>query len=287
MWIGFFLKLSSNILYLLTPHYTSTEPARNREIGFCLEKNILNPYIQRVYLFLEQDEGPDLTNFPAALREKVIPVPLGRRPFFSDFFGFANTLDGAALKIVANSDVYFDDTLELAEGCLSKYDVLALTRWDLKGEGSLTFYNSYKSQDCWIFRKQIPPVTGQFYIGYPGCDNRLLYEFRQQGLTYYNPSFSIKAIHVHESQFRGYQKRTGDKRVPPPYAYALPAFCSGIPAFADRSLQAAFAEGRYRYFKSLSSNTLPGKDAGLMQRALAFFASKYWAAVYRRTARAT
>ncbi len=269
-------------MYLLTPYYTSTESARNLENAFCLEQNILNPQIQRIYLFLEQPDGPDLSNFPAGLQDKVVLVPIGRRPFFSDLFSYANALDEEGIKIIANSDVFFDGTLALVESCLSKYDVLALTRWDLKGEGSLEFYNSFKSQDCWIFRKQIPVETGRFYIGYPGCDNRLLYEFRKRRLTFYNPSLSIKAIHVHQSQLRGYQKNTGDKQVPPPYEYALPAFCSDTPASSDPDLRTVFAEGRYRFFKSMSNNTLPGKHMGLIHRVFAFFVAKYWAAVYRK-----
>ena len=78
---------------------------------------------------------------------------------------------------------------------LSKNDFFTfLTRWDLTKDNNTVFYNKYHSQDSWIFKCQIDENIGNFFIGQAGCDNRLLYELKQAGFCFKNPSYSIKSV---------------------------------------------------------------------------------------------
>jgi hypothetical protein len=273
-------------IYLISTFYSSNEPERNQENLVCLHKNLHNPFIHGIHLFLQGIEEPDLELLSDDLRQKLILIKFNKRPLFKDLFEYANTLNPKFIKVISNSDIFFDDSVRNIYQCLEEKDLVALTRWDLQAGGKLTFYNNYKSQDCWFFKRTMPDEIGNFPIGQHGCDNRLLYELKQKGISYFNPCLSIKAIHVHESNLRSYFKDPNYKFVDPPFEYALADFCPGSKEQVLPELKRYYALNRYNYYKSYTNNTLPGKATNTISRALAFFASKYWAAVYRRTAQA-
>jgi hypothetical protein len=254
---------------IITTYYKAIEPEREEENIQCLINNLKHPLITGVHLFLQSKEFPNVTQ-----NDKLTYVEHGRRPSFSELFGYGNTLGANTIKVVANSDIYFDDTLRLVGKALKKWDVLALTRWDLREDGTLDFYNNFKSQDVWIFQKQIKHSIGNYHIGRHGCDNRLVFELKNYKYKIGNPSFSIKAIHVHQSALRSYFNNPNYERVPAPFGYVLPISLNGR---VNGSQKRNFINGRYRYYKSLSNGTLPGVDSTVFTKIWAFILSKYYA----------
>ena len=254
---------------LITTYYKATEPEREAENIQSLQNNLNHPLIERVHLFLQSSDLPNISKL-----DKLHFIEHGKRPTFSELFAYGNSLTTNIIKIVANSDIYFDNSLQLAEKALQKWDVLALTRWDLKENGSLEFYNNYKSQDVWICKKQIKPDIGSYHIGRHGCDNRLVYEFKSKNYQIANPSLSIKTIHIHQSALRSYFDNPNYEFVSPPFDYLLPV------SF-DEKLKGIFKHyflrARYQYHKSLSNQTLPGVTNSKFQRIWAFVLSKYYA----------
>jgi len=261
---------------LITTYYKANEPEREAENIQCLLNNLSHPLIERVHLFLQTESKP---NVPEHV--KLHYINHGKRPTFSELFEFGNKIEYNGIKIVANSDIYFDDSLQLATNALQKWDVLALTRWDLKENGSLEFYNNFKSQDVWIFQKHILRTIGEYHIGRHGCDNRLVYEFENQKYKIANPSFDIYAIHVHESGLRSYFRDSNYEFVSPPYKYLLPISVDGI---ITRQNKFKYFDSRYRYFRSLSNNTLPGVNHSIVIRLVSFWISKYYAQMVKRYA---
>ena len=121
------------------------------------------------------------------------------------------------INVIANSDIYFDETLELAQGILPR-QVYALSRWDKEGI-ALVPYHKKDSQDAWIVLGEVPHLSAPFQMGVPGVDNALVHSLRMYGMTVTNPCKSIRAIHVHESAYRTYGEGRGK---PKPYRYAPP-----------------------------------------------------------------
>jgi hypothetical protein len=231
--------------------------------------NLSHPLIEKVHLFLQTEYTP---NVPANV--KLDFVEHGRRPTFSELFEFSNKIGNTVIKIVANSDIYFDETLKLASEALERWDVLALTRWDLNEDNSLKFYNNFKSQDVWIYQKQIRPVIGCYHIGRHGCDNRLVYEFKSENYRIANPSLSIKTIHVHQSALRSYFDDPNYEFVLPPFGYLLPVV---IYEKLAGNIKHDFLMSRYQYYKSQSNKTLPGVKLSLFNLIWAFILAKYYA----------
>lgn len=260
------------MFHLITTYYKSIEPEREAENLECLKENINNPLIEGIHLFLQGNDYPEILD----VERKLKYVNFGKRPFFSDLFAFANTIENNKIRIVSNSDIYFDNTLKYSKDILDKSDVLALTRWDSLGNGNLEFYNNYKSQDVWIFNKRIKSTIGKFHIGRHGCDNRLIFEFNDNKYKVTNPSFSIRAIHLHRSDLRSYFNDPNYEYVKAPYGYVLPRYLNKND-LNSKVLKRQFYFSRYSYYRALRGNTLPGFHSGLISRLMGLVAEKFYA----------
>jgi hypothetical protein len=257
---------------LITTYYQSTEPEREAENLECLKQNINNPLIERIYLFLQGNDFPEIVDIDS----KIKYLNFGKRPFFSDLFAFANTIENNKIKIVSNSDIYFDGSLIYSNDILDKFDVITLTRWDSLGNGELDFYNNFKSQDVWIFSKRIKDTIGKFHIGRHGCDNRLIFELNENKYKVANPSFSIRAIHLHRSDLRSYFNDPDYEYVKAPYGYVLPTYLNKGD-LNSKVLKKQFYFTRYSYYRALRGNKLPGLHLGLISRLMGLVAEKFYA----------
>jgi len=188
------------MIRLLVNTYKSDSQTRQIELDICLEKNMALPFLT------VHDIQP--------------------RPTYNDYFHTSSKLihdedfDNDDIFVIANSDIYFDETLLLANN-IKHGEVYALTRYDIK-RGQARFFDRPDSQDVWIFRGGINPIEGaDFNLGVGGCDNRIAYLLHKAGYTVTNPSLSIKTYHLHESGIRTFDYKK-HKVIPPPYLTLKP-----------------------------------------------------------------
>jgi len=138
---------------------------------------------------------------------------------FSELFnmtkGYPNDIN-----IIANSDIYFNETI-LESRFIKSNEAWALTRWDYSKNIAKLFYRK-DSQDVWVFNGVANVNGGDYYVGTPGCDNRLAFEIKNSGYDLINPSKRIHAIHLHETNYRTYDKFT--KAVEEPYHFIFPHY---------------------------------------------------------------
>jgi len=178
------------MIKLFYNYYEDKNPIRKKEIDFCLQKNLANPHLQ------------------------TIIIDSANKPTYRDFFQKINeTTTPEDVNIICNSDIFFDETIILAERIRAK-ELYALLRWEYLPNGITLHSNRPDSQDTWIVRGKVENVFGDFSLGIRGCDNRIAHEFLQAGYNVINPSKSIKSYHVHNSNIRNY---TMEQVIPPPY----------------------------------------------------------------------
>ncbi len=183
------------MIRLFYNYYEDKNVHRKREIDFCLQKNLANPYVMTIVFE---------TKF---------------KPEYQFFFNKINEITGSDdINIICNSDIFLDETITLTSK-MTHNDVWALARWDYYSENNIVFANRPDSQDVWIMKGKVRPVVGDFTLGIRGCDNRIAHEFRQAGYNITNPSLSVKTYHVHNSGVRNY---TFKDVVPPPYLTLSP-----------------------------------------------------------------
>ncbi len=238
---------------------------RKDEILYCLTKNCENHLIDKIYILYESSMPFDFLN------EKLTIINVTYRPKFSDLIKLADQHgDANVIKILCNADIFFNETLLSVTKNIGNNDVYALTRWDLKKDGSIKYYSNFKSQDAWIFKSKLGDSIGDFYTGLPGCDNRLAYEFNKLSFRVSNPSITVKAIHVHNTGIRTYNKQID--KISTPYYYPLPSF---FPESKNKNNYLIKLDSKIKYINFLKNNELEGFNVSIFQRKFYLYYWKY------------
>jgi hypothetical protein len=214
-------------MILLTGFYLDPDPARFGELLECLRRNALNEIIEEIYVVAQEQVVPSdlVASFSQAARSKLRVVPQRGRLTFEHLFAYANALGAGWRVVIANADIYFDNTLRRLVNFDLSGKLLCLSRWDVQGDGSTCFFEHAASQDAWIFETPMRAFRCDFRLGVPACDNRLAWEAERAGLAVSNPSRSVHANHLHLSGVRRYTER---ERLPGP-TRAVPAGFLGTP----------------------------------------------------------
>ena len=182
---------------LFVSYYNEKNVIRSKEIKMCLVKNKTCKSISNIFVLSEinNDKFLEDNNFDV--------ISINNRPTFNDFIDVVNKITTKEdINIISNSDILFDDSLDVLNDYELKGHSFALTRWQLNNNGKLRLTELPNSQDVWIFKGNIININANFNIGIPGCDNRLAYEIKRVGYSLSNPSISIKTFHNHQSNYR-------------------------------------------------------------------------------------
>lgn len=208
----------SPMIRLFTTAYPETNKRRIADYNEALRRNLALAEIDEVCL-LAEGENLALPDSPK-LRVQTIP----KRPLYEQYFAWTEKLaQPQDISIIANSDIYFDRQLGLFKVWeLPERTVMALSRWNIFENGIPTLFDRNDSQDTWIFRGPVRGVHGDFPIGVPRCDNRILHELHQAGYRVINPSFSIRTFHLHAAGGNDYTGPVLAHHVKPPYRYLFP-----------------------------------------------------------------
>jgi hypothetical protein len=138
-------------------------------------------------------------------------------------------------------------------------------------DGSIVFYNNFKSQDAWISAKPIDGDIGNYYQGIPGCDNRFAFELKNKGFRLLNPSLSIQAIHLHNTNLRNYNK--SNDKVLGLYYFPLPTALGKI---GDAQTKRIYLLMRRKYYSSIVTKTLEGVKHNKIDRLLSKLLEVYF-----------
>jgi glycosyltransferase involved in cell wall biosynthesis len=184
-------------IHLILQYYRAASPGRQGEIDTCLRENLQNRHLTAVHLLTE--EGFALPDFPNL--DKIHQTIIGERLTYEKAFLYANDWPEPVIWILANADIYFDDSLRFLHEADLMNTMFALTRHDVQPDGSIKLVPSevaHGCQDAWMF---VTPVhmermCTQFYMGIPGCDHRIAHEFVKAGYIVLNPSLRIIARHL-------------------------------------------------------------------------------------------
>lgn len=187
------------MMHLMTTLWKTKTEGRGDELYRCFQKNLENPHIDRITVLWEsQDSPPEYTK-----HEKVCIVPVTERPKFGDYFRYANeNLEGKI--IVANSDIYFDDTIALAKDADFSNSMWCITRHNhlldgrIMPQGLDVGVRNYYTQDVWIFQAPIKEFDGWgVMLGVLGCDSHFAGLAANAGFRLRNPCLSIICHHIH------------------------------------------------------------------------------------------
>ena len=207
-------------IHIFTQFFIHRDPARHKEIQFCLRKNCENPLVhkihllgERIYTMAEMGLSDKYTN--PQFTNKIVQTVVGRRLRFQDVFSYIHANNILGYHVLINSDICFADNallnLQKSDIHLSK-KMYALLRFEYNTSDpkkSPIFGPRFDSQDTWIFHSNFPIFLKEgkpfnFEFGRPGCDNKLIYLLQILGYEILNDPLFIKTYHVHKSQTRDY-----------------------------------------------------------------------------------
>jgi hypothetical protein len=236
----------SKILYI--NYYRDANPERQAELDKCLELNIKNPQIDKILLLIDNKAHYEFADRYLE-SDKIFIMRIGARPTYQDFFNTANKFSRPDdIHIIANTDIFFNETLALIDSVDMDGNCIALTRYDVLNmeTGGVQFHGNTGSQDVWIFKGAIKPVeTANFNLGKRGCDNRIAYLLEKAGYKIYNPCRDLISFHLHISGIRNYSFKGTEDLIPGPYKYIGFSSMEQLPKTVPGHLKAdLFAESK-------------------------------------------
>jgi hypothetical protein len=152
-----------------------------RAVQDALSRNLMNDAISEIYLINEVEyDFSSLQNY-----EKITQFVSGSRLSFADAFRIANERLSGRRVVLANADIYFDESLRQVQHSskMTPSTVLALSKWISEGS-SITLPIRADSQDAWVFQTPVSEsviAQSNFFLGLPKCDNRLAKVFGDSG----------------------------------------------------------------------------------------------------------
>ena len=183
---------------------------RQGEVDHCFLKNIQNPLIDEIHVLTEHYF--DFTFVPSELHHKIKQTIIGKRLTYYDAFDYYNDHLANTICILANADVYTDESLEILDHVHFTNTVLAINRYENDDDAKPALLQGLElncntiiippytpmswSQDAWIWKSSsiLVPDT-DFHLGITGCDNYIIYLMMNAGLTVYNPSHLLSINH--------------------------------------------------------------------------------------------
>jgi hypothetical protein len=199
------------MIHLITSFYVISKKddislKRNKEILDCLKKNMENPIIKKIHLFVDDINALNIA-IETNINNKLYIIDIGKQPLYSDLFEY--TIDNLKNEIcmISNSDIYL---YHCDLNCLNRIEnnIFALSRYEHDFTCPI-IDNRWGSYDSFIFRS---PLKKDFLknINHPqnvaGSDDSIVNNLVDNGYILYNPCFQIKIVHLHESGLRTYNE---------------------------------------------------------------------------------
>jgi hypothetical protein len=207
------MNLNSKIQYnLFLTYFKSNNLVRDNEILDTLYKNIGLNIFNNITVLTENEES---TIGLKPLSSIINIIQINKRPTYQDFFNLSNLnfKKVTDINILANSDIIFTKSIKLINSKTIKSTFICLTRYELDGKifwpkiplekgGAEVFHDYSTSQDAWIWIGKNWLNKCNFFLGIPGCDNKIAYEAYIQEYKILNPSLDIITYHNHKSNIR-------------------------------------------------------------------------------------
>ena len=201
--------------FYASKYSSNLDNLRSKELEACLVNNIASQFVEKIHLFIDDNEDlirlKELTNES----EKVVVISVGIKPKYNDFFKYI--LDNLENKIcmITNSDIFLSEVNneQLLRELENEKNMYALTRYEYDMSHPL-IDNYCGSHDCYIFNskfinKNIINEHTNFYQNFPGIETHIIKNFCDNGFRVFNPCKQIITIHLHKTQLRNHGEWIG------------------------------------------------------------------------------
>lgn len=191
---------------LITSLYNETNSLRANELLYCLETNVSNSLIEKVLVLYDTSRNDTQNQMLATISsiKNVTLYMIPGRPTFSEIFSIAARDFHGKKVIVANSDIWFDESLAMIDFnrfpeafyVLSRYNDSGSQRNFLPITNSVELPN-FLSADAWIFKSPLnDSFYGEYELGTMYSDSFLNTQLLKSKIKVLNPCLDVKAYHL-------------------------------------------------------------------------------------------
>ena len=200
-------KTRPGFIHLVQQIVTSKIQNRSKEFLECIQRNIDHSNVR--YMYILEESWNERNVYKSSLRDpfqKVVFLPFGRQPNYSDIFHIVTNYVEPRRKVddvwmVSNADIVLGEGFHLLQGQIDNRTILGLSRHAsklceeqnqcLKFEGSMdSFLGAGPIKDAII--KNV-----NFKQNVMGAENVVFYEMKNAGYRLLNPCLNIKTYHHH------------------------------------------------------------------------------------------
>lgn len=181
--------------YLFCNYYSDKNPKRRDELLICLNSNVMNPVLDKVIVFYENNDCEDLEP-----DDKIVLVKINKRLEFRDVFEYVlNNIEDDAVIIIANLDIFLETSMEwhtIEHNFFNlgyKDKALVCCRYNLDKDYQVWFEEKSWTRgefcDAWVFKtplkEEFLKEDFNFCVGNaPQCDNTMMYLMDKHYHTY-------------------------------------------------------------------------------------------------------
>jgi hypothetical protein len=211
---------------IIQSFYYSSNNNRQQEIEHALNSNLKKDFVNRIHLFIEENDYELLINSTFITHEnynKITLVKFEGQPKYPDLFKYGSELEDK-ICCICNTDIEFNienNDIQLLGQLYNEKMIYFLTRHEY--DMSCPLINNFGgSHDAFIFHSNTLYSTinntDLSFINYiqntSGIEALLTIFFIEQ-LNYkiFNPCFQIKLIHHHQSQVRLWNKTVAGRKI--------------------------------------------------------------------------
>jgi len=200
--------------FYISKYNSQLDTLRTQELENCLINNVNSEIIEKIHLFVDDDDAHERINQITNKSEKIVIIEIGKKPKYTDFFNYIFQNLENKICMITNADIYiYHCQLNLIEVLKTNAVVYSLTRYEY--DLTCPLIETYQgSHDCYIFnssflKKSIINEDTNFYQNFPGIESHIIKAFCDNGFTPLNPCRQIKIVHYHKTQLRNHGEWIG------------------------------------------------------------------------------
>ena len=200
--------------FLVSSDDEAYRQTRQAEIDACLVLNLKNPPLDEVHVLTERWTEFDFV--PLEVRQHLHQVVVGRRLTYQMAIDYYNHTIPDSICILANADIFTDESLVILEHADFKTNIMALNRYEYNHDTKRSLMNGLEynfnfpmlfpnwgpsiwTQDAWIWKSPHLRIDAAHSVDIPlgttGCDNHFAHALKETGFLVYNPSFLVSINH--------------------------------------------------------------------------------------------
>lgn len=195
--------------FYISKYSSHLDNLRSKELEQCLINNLSSPFVEKIHLFVDDNEALIKLNEISNNSDKIIVIEVGKRPKYSDFFNYIIKNVKDQICMIINADIFLYENDEKLIASLKENKIAyALTRYE--DDMSHPLINDYHgSHDAYIFNSKFINETiinenTNFYQNLPGIETHVIKALCDIGFNMHNPCKQIKIIHLHKTQLRNH-----------------------------------------------------------------------------------